>query len=547
MKLYKYIAGLALMGAMTSCGEEFLDRPPLDQIADANYYKTPQQVLQGTAPLYNIVWFGYNDKAAYGIGDGRGGVFFSPSFEMQHVRLASTATQESVVNAWRGFYNIVGQANTVITNINRYAGPAVPENIKQHGIAEARFMRGLAYSFLVQNFGPVPIIANNETLLTDTTIARNTVESVWEFILRDLRYAAQVLPPTPVQPGRITKYSAEGMLAKMYLTRAGVGSTGGIRRQSDLDSAAYFAKSVITNSGASLLPDYENLFKMQYNNNPETLFALQWVYNGGGQAWGTQNATQAYLAFSASITGFGDGWGQDHGATMDILQRYENGDKRRKATYMFPGDVYPYITEEVTINGEKVKRPLQVRTDNNGNAEFKSRANIKKYVVGRPEDNGGKVVQMGTEINTYMLRLADVYLIYAEAILGNNASTSDPEALQYFNAVRTRAGVPTKEVITWNDIHNERILELAMEGQAWYEYTRLHYYNPQKAYDLLRSQDRGTYRIYPNQKVDATAWTIESVAPAFYHIDENSFHVPYPAVELSRAPNLRKPPVPYQF
>jgi hypothetical protein len=546
MKFYKYIAGVALMGMMASCGEKFLDRPPLDRIVDANYYKTPQQVLQGTAPLYNLVWFGYNDKAAYGIGDGRGGVFFSPSFEMEHVRLASTATQESVVNAWRGFYNIVGQSNTVITNINRYAGPAVPEDIKQHAIGEARFMRALAYSYLVQNFGPVPIIANNETLLTDTTIARNTVESVWEFIIRDLRYAAQVLPPVPIQPGRLTRYSADGMLAKMYLTRAGVGSSG-TRRQSDLDSAAYYAKNVIMNSGASLLPDYEDLFKTQFNNNAESLFALQWVYNGGSQEWGSQNATQAYLAFSSSITGFGDGWGGDHGATMDILKKYEQGDKRRKATYMFPGDTYSYITEEVTVNGEKIKRPLQVTTNDNGTAEYRSRASIKKYVVGRPEDNGGKVVQMGTEINTYMLRLADVYLIYAEAILGNSASTTDAEALAYFNAVRTRAGVPAKKSITWEDIHNERLLELAMEGHAWYEYTRLHYYNPQKAYDLLKAQDRGSYRIYPNQKENATAWTIESETPAFYNIDQNSFHVPYPAIELSRAPNLRKPPVPYQF
>ncbi|WP_026462238.1 RagB/SusD family nutrient uptake outer membrane protein [Adhaeribacter aquaticus] len=544
----KYAAGLMLLGLFSSCKEEFLDRPPQDLIVDANYYKTTDQVLMATAPLYSAVWFGYNDKAAVGIGDGRGGVFFSPSYEMEHVRLASSSTQESVNGAWQSFFNIVGQANAVLINVEKHAGPAVPENIKQHAMGEARFFRGLAYSYLVQNWGEVPIIANNQALLTDTSVTRNNIPDVWEFVIRDLRFATKVLPAAPVQKGRLTKTSAQAMLARMFLTRAGVGSPG-TRRQSDLDSAAYYAKTAMTGP-YRLLPNYEDLFLTKNNFNDETVAALQWVYNGGNTYWGAQNTQQAYMAFSASITGFGDGWGQDHGATMDILQTYEPGDKRRKATFMFPGDTYSYITEEVndpTRAGAKIKRPLQVVTDNNGTEDFKSRANIKKYVVGRPEDNDGRVVQMGTEIQTYLMRYAEILLIYAEAKLGNAASTSDPEALAAFNAVRVRAGLPTKSSITWEDIYKERRTELAMEGQAWYDIVRLHYYNPQLAYDKLKAQDRGTYRIYPDKKVNATSWTIESVAPAYYTVDKNSFYVPYPAAELSRAPNLRKAPVPYKF
>src|SRR5919112_4200734 len=153
----KYAAGLMLLGLFTSCQEDFLDRPPLSQITDVEYYKTTDQVLMATAPLYSGVWFGYNDKAAVGIGDGRGGTFFSPSYEMEHVRLASTATQESVNGAWQSFFNIVGQSNAVINNVQKYAAPAVPENIKLHAIGEARFFRGLAYSYLVQTFGEVPL------------------------------------------------------------------------------------------------------------------------------------------------------------------------------------------------------------------------------------------------------------------------------------------------------------------------------------------------------------------------------------------------------
>ncbi|WP_225975159.1 RagB/SusD family nutrient uptake outer membrane protein [Anseongella ginsenosidimutans] len=72
-----YLAGLAA-GILTGCSSEFLDRPPQSQIVDANFYQTAEQVLAGTAPLYNLVWFDYNDKASHGIGDARG-VFLLPA------------------------------------------------------------------------------------------------------------------------------------------------------------------------------------------------------------------------------------------------------------------------------------------------------------------------------------------------------------------------------------------------------------------------------------------------------------------------------------
>jgi starch-binding outer membrane protein, SusD/RagB family len=143
--------------------------------------------------------------------------------------------------------------------------------------------------------------------------------------------------------------------------------------------------------------------------------------------------------------------------------------------------------------------------------------------------------------------LADVYLIYAEAILDVNPS----EALTYVNLVRERAGVTPLTTVTWDDIFNERIKEFAMEGQAWYEFTRLHYYNPTKAYDILSKQDRGTFRTYPDRIPNPTMWEIEipdtDNSPRFFQVNSGNFKIPIPSAELARAPNLRKPPVPYDF
>lgn len=543
-----YLAVLTFCGMLSSCSKDFLNRPPEDAIVDVNFYQTTDQVLAGTAPLYNIVWFAYNDKASHGIGDGRGGILTSGSYQVENIRMQTTDVTPEVYSSWTAFFNVVAQSNMAISNISKYTAPSVPDNVKQAAIAEGRFMRGVAYAYLVQNWGPVPIITDNNVLLTDTSITRNTVESVWEFIIRDLRFAANNLPSTPLQKGRITKWSAEGMLAKMYLTRAGVGGSG-TRKQTDLDSAAWFAKDVIANSGATLMSNYEDLFLMKNNNNSESLFALQWKYDGD---WGTQNSVQAFLAYGSEITGFGDGWGGDLGGSYDMLSRYIPSDKRRKATFMYPGDHYSYIHQAVddpNNPGKKIIQELQVPwlSQNNGNDRYNTRAWVKKYVVGRPEDNDGKVTQQHTEINTYMLRLADVYLVYAEALMGNAATTTNAEALKYFNAVRERAGVPAKTMITADDLFYERRLELAMEGQAWYDVVRLHYYNPAKALQILSTQERGTYRIVPNAATNATSWTITTDQKASYPVTESNFYLPYPAAELTAAPNLRKPPVPYQF
>ena len=545
-KFQKLILGATLLlGGMVGCSEDFLDRPPLDAIVDANFYQNDDQILAASAPLYNIVWFAYNDKASHGIGDARGGVLTSGSYQLENVRFNTTGETAENGASWRAFYNVVAQSNSLINNINAFAGEEVTDRIKNYGISEGRFMRGLAYSYLVQNWGPVPIITNNTALLQDTTIARNTEESVWQFIIKDFRFAAENLTESPALTGRLSKWSAEGMLAKMYLVRAGVGGT---RNQTFLDSAAYYAKRVIDNSGAELMPEYEDLFKTANNNNIETLAALQWVYNAGqaGQ-WGAQNSVQAFLAYGSEITGFGDGWGGDIGASKWMLDLYDDlvFDERRKGTFMFPGDHYSYITQ-VPAGGsaQELRVPAQ---NSDGTRDFNGRAWVKKYVVGRPEDNGGKVVQQGTEINTYLLRLADVYLTYAEAVLNTNPD----DALKYVNLVRQRAGVNSLTSVTWQDIFEERIKEFAMEGQAWYEFTKLHYYDPEKAYEILSNQDRGTFRIYADKIPDPTLWEIEipddDTSPRYFDVNASNFLIPIPSAELSRAPNLRKPPVPYDF
>jgi len=143
-----------------------------------------------------------------------------------------------------------------------------------------------------------------------------------------------------------------------------------------------------------------------------------------------------------------------------------------------------------------------------------------------------------------LLRLSDVYLVYAEAILGNNASTSNADALTYFNKVRKRAGIPSVTVINNDSIIKERRIELALEGQYWIDLVRLSYYNPQKAIDMLNSMQNITFSYSKGVATPTPAGSSGgpvNIVPATI----SAFTMQLPASEVTSDPKLAETPVSY--
>ncbi|HEY0042000.1 MAG TPA: RagB/SusD family nutrient uptake outer membrane protein [Flavisolibacter sp.] len=563
----KFILGLILpIAFLASCKKSFLERPPTDAIVDANFYKTDEQLSAATALLYNKVWFDFNENPNFSFGDIRAGTAFRGYNERGNVEFNTTDITPENRRAWSSLFVVVGQSNMVISNINRYGGAEVSAQAKRTAIAEARFMRAVAYRYLVMNWGEVPVIENNLELLTDPTVNKHTVKSIWKFLTREMRAVADDLP-AETQPGRVSRWSAEGMLARFYLVRAGVESSGGSRNQVFLDSAKYYAQRVITSSGKKLLANYADLFKYPYDNNQESLFELQWAFLPGDPGYGIGNAAVSHYNPSSEISA--EGWGGDKAATWWMLSLYEGFtptgdtmlsgrtiDQRLPATFMLPGYVYPEITRTV---GGVDQKPYVVQYTNDAQRNF---ANIKKFVVGQGKDIGIPTIQpQRYPNNTYMMRLAEMYLIYVEAALGNNTSTTDGLAVTYFNEVRRRAGLPayadpTTGVplpINMDVIQNERFKEFSMEGMAWYDLVSLHYWNPQKAYNILNSQDRGFYWVEPdvrnapasNWVIKKTPWATAPANPRMINANSGNFRIPIPAVEMASAPWLTKQAVDY--
>ena len=353
---------------------------------------------------------------------------------------------------------------------------------------------------------------------------------------------------------RIDYYSAEALLAKVYLTKSGV---SGSRSEEDLAKAAEYAKDVIDNSGRTLMPNYSDLFRLSgYNATGECL--ISWLWSAGRDPWTQQNTLQSDLAM-VGFDEFGDCWGGYAGISYDLQLAFgatslmdpsqrPSTDTRRKATYMQAGDKYEYFwTNKGGFDYLKFIYDADYgKGGPGGELQSATGANCVKHLYGNGYDHeqatGSSAGNMYSQLPTHLLRLADVYLIYAEAKMGTATSTSDASALEAYNAVRGRAipGVSPVSSITWDDIWKQRRLELAMEGDRWYDYVRRAYYDADGAINDLVSQKRnaiwglGTvYKTYYETNTwvvgSDTQYDTETPVP---NVTKSSFTLPFPTEDV---------------
>lgn len=551
----KFYIATVLIFAMSSCGEQFLEVLPEDNPVLDGFYQNKEQIRTVTATLYGRPWFNFNDKFSWAAGDGLSGDMYQDyQDEGQFFFFTFTPANSIVSNSWASLYSIIARTNVILADMPRIAGGyGVPEADINAGLAEARFFRGMAYYFLAEYWGDVPIVEDPASIIAggDYKLPRNTYKSVLQYTANDFAFAAEHLP-TSDSPGRVTSWSAKGMLAKIKLTQAS--DLSDPNSSANFAEAAALAKDVIQNSGYALMANYEDLFKPENDNNSESLFALQWISG----AWGTGNSRQAVFARSSIITGNSEAWGGGKSMTYDYVRAMDANDgnldsvildKRQPWIFMTVGDFYPDMnTDEGGYLYEIVSR------DEDGNQlEYKSPVcnNIKKYVVGSQDDIGASVINQASPLNQYMLRLADVYLIFAEATLGAAGSTTNSEALGYFNEIRARAGLNPRTSISFMDILTERRMEFGAEGINWFDVKRFYRRSPSEALDYLNDQERA-YRV---EAIDGATQADEN-NPAFYEVVEPDspvvisaadMELPVPENEVVANPRLSEEPVEWIF
>ncbi len=531
-------AGLGL----TSCAEDFLDQENTTNINAETFFNSDEAISEAVFPLYNYVWNNFNDQAYYGMGDGKANNITAQysNYIYPYTNFNENGLSEGLFQAWGSLYSVVAQANNTINNIEERSTSNVSEEAKTHGIAEARFMRGLAYWYIASLWGDAIIYSNTSDKVNNYVVPANPRADVMEFAIRDLEYAAVNLPATSPATGRINKYTAYGMLSRVYLSMAGLTTEGrydgtnvatdfnrGTRNEYYLDLARRAAMKVITESNFSLMEKYGDLFKIENNNCKEDMFQLQWL-QGSTDAigWGANQTISTFFGWSTMVCD-GTNWGGATYCSYDLFVEYEPNDLRKHESVAWYGEYYP----ELNTKGGGYTYGITEDAATQG-------ANIKKYVVGTIDDNGVSYKQ-SSGINTHMLRLAEVYLNLAEAILGNNQSTSDKTALCYFNALRTRAGLAPKPSISYEDLRHERRVELAFEGQYWYDLVRRAYYHQQEVVNYLNSQNRNAnyYDASTHEYKLPDDWT--GVGPGVATATVRNLKLPYPDTDVNRNPYLQ--------
>ena len=560
IKNIKYAAAATLICfSMTSC-DNFLDKPVVDSYNTDNYYNSDDACISGANYLYNSPWYDFQ-RGFIKVGEVFSGNMYWGS--SPYMNFSVNGTDADLINMSYSLWSVIGHASTVYESLGKAKASA---SVKAQCMGECLAWKAMAYFYLVRTFGDVPIIhSNSETLAKGdyNTAPKVQKSDVYDYIILTLEKAMELLPKTKSTSGRIDYYCAEGLLAKVYLTKAGV---SGQLNNDDLQKAATYAKDVVDNSGRELMPNYEDIFRGSNNNSDESLFAWRWTV---GAHWTCQNSLQSDLA----IEGFdenGDVWGGWGGPSYDLMLAFgvdpkdnpskrTDKDARRKATIMMAGDTYSYFwRDHAMADGKKGLNYLQFIYDKDYNKAATGKlqgpcgGNNVKHLYGDDADHiaemGVSSARMASALATHILRLSDVYLVLAEAkvLMGK---TTDADALAAFNAVHQRS-VPSdveKTSLTFDDIWKERRLEFAGEGDRWYDFVRRAYYDADACIAELKAQKRnavwnvdGAYKTYFES--GGATWDPKDIEydadTPIPNVTKASFILPYPTEDVTLNPNL---------
>ena len=431
------VVALLSLGLASSCSN-FLDVPPQGQAATAQFFQTSADAAAASGATYaklrewNLIAFNWLSITTLTSDDGeKGSVTGDAEFLNDFTYFRLTSTAGPLDGYWVGQYQQVNLCNQVIANV---PGINMDVTLRNRYVAEAKFLRALAYFNLVRAFGGVPLI---QQPVTDSTPdlqnpARASSADVYAAIIQDLTAATTVLPASysSSDVGRATKGAAYALLAKVQLYNKNY-------------TAAAAAAAQVT--GYSLVSDYYSMFRIRGENGPESIFEIMCSTIPGN--------CDASNSQWAQVQGVRPqfGWGFFN-PTASLENAFEAGDTRKAGTILFRGQTTP--------DGDVID-------PNSSNPRY----NMKAYTP----NSVSKVCNYGSDQNVRVLRYAEVLLIQAEAA---NEMGQTGTAMGYVNQIRQRAGLKALSTsLSQSDARNaiwqERRVELALEyGDRYFDLVR---------------------------------------------------------------------------
>lgn len=356
-----------------------------------------------------------------------------------------TYTNESLIisDSWANLYGMVNSANVMI---DKLPGSPIAPAVQTRYVQAAKFLRALGYFHLVRLFGEIPLI---EKPIDDFNAAikmpKSSIKDVYDLILSDLA-EAEKLPARWDPAGRPTGGAAKALLAKVYITMAGFP----VKDQAKWALAATKAKEVIDGYGYSLLPVVSDLWLIKNKNSNEHIFSVQ---NNSGDAVRSMLTVQAR---PREGLGSESGWGT-YFTTKRTMALFDDADNRKAASF---------LTEVILSTGKKITYQDA--------GWWKNTPHMKKFY----DSNRTNFLERNrrTDMNFPIFRLAEMYLIHAEATNevsgpdGAYASVNKLRERAYGNSAHNLSGL-TKEQFR-EAIKKEWTYETVHEGKRRYNLVR---------------------------------------------------------------------------
>lgn len=493
------LAVVVVTSLLVSCGKNLLRLDDPNNIGEDKFWKTERDALLGLAGVLDV-FQGNNlmgkkyrefdhltDNST--TGQNQGWLEFETDTQ--------TPSTGTVANTWTNLYTVISRSNEVIEKAAVIPAGAIEESARKRIIAEAGFLRAYAYHDLTAIWINVPLYTMPNGAF-DTPLAATSKQQVVSFFIEEL--TNNIIPDLPEtipasEHGRISKGAAQALLGKYYLL------------SENWSMAASAFREIIDGGLYHLHPDFADLFTEAGEFSAENLFEIN--FTGAALDQGesfsvridTNLATTIPSTHWTPLKNLSDSYLCTDGkpianstlyGTKSPLYKtatpFANRDPRLRASL--------YTSADVTPEGKKIWK----WSNNNSFA-------VKKYTIisSQQYENGGPQ-------NYYVIRYADVLLMYAEA--QNEAVGPDASVHDAINAIRARVQMPqVPAALTQEEmrqyIRDERRWEFAFEHQRFFDLKRWGILGPVSAAAMpakkLYSEPRIFYWPYPQTEMDRNA------------------------------------------
>lgn len=549
MKRLLNTALVILVFSLVACKKDFLEKKAKDTIPEENVFKNIELTKLFVNNMYldvPVYWSNGNPNDPTGLYDNIADE--SRSFwdwGESNVLYGQWNAEENPMEYWP--YEAIRKTNMFLEKID--ATNFLPEDIAMLK-GQVKALRAKLYFDLVKRYGGVPVITAPQKLNDDLLVHRETTDSTFSFIARELDEASQLLPDTygsrDEDVSRWNKTSAKAFLGRVLLYWASPLYNPG-NDASRWAKAAQVSKGVIDAGVYSLHPDFRRI--MLDKNNEEEVFSVQFKFGFREHGYDSDaqpdDRSNGWAVARSPVQEFVDAFEMangkaitDAGSGYDPTHPYDNRDPRFKQTVITNGDNFGYH-----VSGANLQKPVWMYEGREETGVGQPYCTVTGYLLrkGVDEQNGRFAGWSGSEQNWLELRYAEVLLNYAEA--QNEAVGPDASVYDAVEQIRQRAGLNPYQLPAGlskaqmrDRIAHERYIELSFENKRYWDIRRW-----KIATTLLNGKQY--HGMFVQQADDASApsaYDVRPVDPDPIVFLDKFYFMPIPQREIEKNPNLQQ-------